>query len=261
MSTITQSNNKNRLAPDSETVFPISKIDAQMLIGTGTDSFAFRHFYIWHTFHTNLLNIIMWSITPAHWDLLSKHCKLYTEHVDAWWLLPLKPCRLGLMKMHVRSPCNCSLCVAPMEVNHTNPPSRRSVFKFCLVFFVRQLISPLGSFSSHHLCRLSFWGYSKNCSLSSDLSLFSPYLSYHWSLQSPQCTLLTPSTPSATHQSWVNSSNCSPWQRGPQSVTPTAWGITGLLLTLSHLRTSQTKHTIIQQLHTHTHICFVLFCS
>lgn len=139
------------------------------------------------------------------------------------------------------------------------PPVGDQYSSFVWFLFVRQLISPLGSFSSHHLRRLSFWGYSKNCSLSSDLSLFSPYLSYHWSLQSPQCTLLTPSTPSATHQSWVNSSNCSPWQRGPQSVTPTAWGITGLLLTLSHLRTSQTKHTIIQQLHTHTHICFVLF--
>lgn len=41
-----------------------------------------------------------------------------------------------------------------------------------------------------------------------------------------------PSPPSlflSVHWTWINSSQCSPWQRGPQSVTPPAWGTTVLL--------------------------------
>lgn len=125
---------------------------ALILLHFGTFTFGTLSTLTYWTVHYNVINnaTTLRSVIKA----------LQTIYRTCWCvvIVYIKPCRLGLMKMHVGSPCNSSLCVAPMEVNHTNPPSRRSVFKFCFLFFVRQLISPLGSFSSHHLCRLSFSG-------------------------------------------------------------------------------------------------------
>lgn len=97
----------------------------------------------------------------------------------------------------------------------------------------------------------------------------SPYLSSHRSLQSRQCTfsVTVPRSPSqspslslspSVHWTWINSSQCSPWQRGPQSVTPTAWGTTMLLwhchISVCHAQTCTHKHTSIHKLHRHTPI-------
>lgn len=47
--------------------------------------------------------------------------------------------------------------------------------------------------------------------------------------QSWQCAPLPPPSSPWVHWTWINSAQCSPWQRGPQSVTPPARGTTVLL--------------------------------
>jgi len=94
-------------------------------------------------------------------------------------------------------------------------------------------------------------------SLFTDLSVLSQYLSSQRSLQSRQCT--RPATPTpplfspSIHWTWINSSQCSPWQRKPQSVTPAAWGITVLLwhchIRVCHVQTHAPASTSCTHIH------------
>lgn len=136
--------------------------------------------------------------------------------------------------------------------SYMSSPCRLSVelqTLWCLIFTLFSLtLSPLSLFLFFlpHLCVSSpqplsilslFLRNTLYPCLFTDLSPLSPYLSSQRSLQSRQCTFsvtvplppLLPPLSLSVHWTWINSSQCSPWQRGPQSVTPPAWGTTVLL--------------------------------
>lgn len=105
-----------------------------------------------------------------------------------------------------------SLCFLPHPCISSPSASICFVSSSGTLYTPVSLLTPLFSFPILALSGLF--------NLDSALSLLQP---------PPSPSPISPSLSLSVHWTWINSSQCSPWQRGPQSVTPPAWGTTVLL--------------------------------